>query len=152
MTVLERARRLLPALWAGFLICVAAVAAPAPFAELSAADAGRVVSRVFAQEAYASLALGVLLLILERLVARREALAGQGAQFSLGMVLTLGAVFCTVAGYFALQPMMPAARAGQGPLSFGQLHIASAAIYGLKTILVLTLAWRSTALNRPVSS
>ena len=148
----SRMRRLLPALWAGFLICIAAVAAPAAFGTLPSADASRVVSRIFAQEAYASLALGVLLLVLERLVARRAALARQGTQFSLGMVLALGAVFCTVAGYFALQPMMPAARAGQGPLSFGQLHGASAAFFGLKTILVLALAWRGTALNRPASS
>ena len=152
MPVLDRIRRLLPALWAGLLICVAAVAAPAAFATLPTVDASRVVSRIFAQEAYASLGLGLLLLILERLVARREALAGRGTQFSLGMGLALGAVFCTVAGYFALQPMMPAARAGQGPLSFGQLHGASAAFFGLKIILVLALAWRGTAFNRPASS
>ena len=30
--------------------------------------------------------------------------------------LLWGTVFCTLLGYFAVQPMMPAARAGQGPL------------------------------------
>jgi hypothetical protein len=51
-------------------------------------------------------------------------------------------LFCTVAGYFALQPMMAAARAGQGPWSFAALHVASTAFFSLKALLVLVLAWR----------
>ena len=155
---LQRWRLLLPGLWAGWLLCVAALATPAAFALLPQADAGRVAGRMLAQEAYTSLALGVLLLVLERLAARRAAAAGQGSQFSTGMVLALGAVFCTVAGYFALQPMMAAARAGQGPLSFGQLHAVSAAFYGVKLLLVLALAWRAACpdpgpgLRRPIVS
>jgi hypothetical protein len=65
------------------------------------------------------------------------------------MALALGAIFCTVAGYFALQPLMGPARAGQGPLSFAQLHAASAAFYLIKLALVAALAWRATA--RPSS-
>jgi len=140
---LQRWRLLLPGLWAGWLLCVAALATPAPFALLPQADAGRVVGRMLAQEAYTGLALGVLLLVLERVAARRDVAAGQGSQFSTGMVLALGAVFCTVAGYFALQPMMAAARAGLGALSFGQLHALSAVFYGIKLLLVLALAWRA---------
>jgi hypothetical protein len=139
----ERARRLLPGLWAGWLLCVAALATPAAFALLARADAGRVVSRMLAQEAYTSLVLGVLLLGLERLSARRAAAAGAGSQFSAGMALAGGALFCTVAGYFAVQPMMDAARAGQGPLGFAQLHAISAGFYGIKLALVLALAWRA---------
>lgn len=138
---------MLPALWAGALLCMALLATPAPFALLAAADAGRVVARMLAQEAYASLAMGVLLLVLERVAAKRWAEQGAGSQFSVGMALALGALFCTVAGYFALQPMMVAARAGQGPLSFMQLHAASAAFYIVKTGLVLALAWWATALR-----
>ena len=140
----QRLQLLLPGLWAGTLLCLALLAAPAPFALLSQTDAGRVVARLLAQEAYLSLALGVLLLGLERLAARRTASAGIGRQFSVGMLLCLGALFCTVAGYFALQPLMLAARMGQGPLSFGQLHALSAAFYIVKTGLVLALAWRAT--------
>ena len=55
----ERVRRLLPALWAGMLLCVALIATPAPFATLSAPDAGRVVGRIFVQEAWISLAIAV---------------------------------------------------------------------------------------------
>jgi len=144
---LEHLRRLLPALWAGWLLCVALLATPAGFALLSRPDAGRLAGRMLAQEAYTSLALGVLLLVLERLAARRAALAGRGSEFSGGMALALGTVFCTVAGYFAVQPLMDAARAGQGALSFGQLHAVSAAFYVVKVGLVLAMAWRATALR-----
>jgi hypothetical protein len=141
---LDRWRRLIPGLWAGWLMCVALLATPAPFALLVQAEAGRVVGRMLAQEAYTSLALGILLLVLERIAARRAVAAGTGSQFSLPMALAIGTLFCTIAGYFALQPMMAAARLGQGPLSFGQLHAVSAAFYVLKAALVATLAWRTT--------
>jgi hypothetical protein len=149
--LLARLRLLLPGLWAGALLCLAFLATPAAFALLAVADAGRVVGRMLAQEAYASLVLGVVLLILERLAARRAAATGQGSQFSQGMVLSLAALFCTVAGYFALQPLMVAARAGQGSLSFGQLHAISAGFFVVKTALVSTLAWRAARLpgHRP---
>ncbi len=143
MGAAERARRLLPGLWAGWLLCVALLATPAPFALLATADAGRVAARMLAEEAYTSLALGIVLLVLERLKARRRAVSGQGSQFSAGMALALGALFCTVAGYFAVQPMMAAARAGQGALGFGQLHGISAAFFIVKVGLVAALAWRA---------
>ena len=138
--MLEVLRRLLPGLWAGLLLTVALVATPAPFALLAQADAGRVVSRILAQEAYASLALSVVLLGLERVRAKRRSDEGTGSQFSLEMALVGGALFCTVAGYFGLQPMLAAAKAGQGPLSFGQLHAVSAAFYVVKALLVAVLA------------
>jgi hypothetical protein len=140
---LERIRRLLPGLWAGWLLCVALLATPAAFALLSRPDAGRLAGRMLAQEAYTSLALGMVLLMLERLAARRLAEADGGTQFSPSMALALGTLFCTVAGYFAVQPMMEAARAGQGAFSFGQLHGVSAAFYVVKTGLVIALAWRA---------
>jgi hypothetical protein len=49
-----------------------------------------------------------------------------------------------VLGHFALQPMMEAARAGQGRWSFGALHGLSSALFLLKGLLVATLAWRAT--------
>jgi hypothetical protein len=140
----ERWRLLLPGLWAGGLVCVALIATPAAFALLAQADAGRVAARMLAHEAAASLLLGVVVAVLERVAARRAADAGGGRQFSTGMALALGALFCTVAGYYAVQPMMAAARAGQGALSFGQLHAISAAFFVVKTGLVLALAWRAS--------
>jgi Domain of unknown function (DUF4149) len=145
---LDRWRRLLPGLWAGWMLCTALLATPAPFATLLPSDAGRVVGRMLAQEAYTSLALGIVLLILERVAARRAAAAG-GSQFSIEMLLAVGTLFCTIAGYFALLPMMAAARAGQGPLGFGQLHAISVGFFVVKGLLVLALAWRSVS---PASS
>ena len=149
MYVVERLRRLLPALWAGVLLCVALIATPAPFATLDGATAGRVVSRIFVQEAWLSLVLAVLLLSAERARARSLAEERRGSVLNTEMLLVLGAVFCTVAGYFAIQPLLPAARAGQGALSFGQLHAVSLAFYGLKTLLVLGLAWRGASEATP---
>lgn len=139
---LERWRRLLPGVWLGWLLCVGLLATPAPFALLEQAQAGRVVARMLAQEAYSALVLGVLVLLLERMAARRR--PGAPA-FGAGMLLALGTLFCTVAGYFALQPMMAAARAGQGPLGFGQLHAISTAFFVVKAGLVAALAWRAAA-------
>ena len=133
----ERLARLLPALWAGLLLTIAIVAAPAAFAALPGADAGRVVGRMFIQEAWASLVLAALLLFLLR------ACDGQARS---GLVPLLGGtVVCTLLGYFAVQPLMTAARAGQGVLSFGQLHLISTIFFGLKTLMVLGLAWRVAA-------
>lgn len=145
MKSVERWRRLLPGLWAGWLLCVALLATPAGFALLEKAEAGRLASRMLAQEAYTSLGLGVILLVLERLAARRGVEAG-GSQFTPGMVLVLGALFCTVLGYFAVLPLMATARAGQGAWTFGQLHAVSSVFYALKGLLVLALAWRAARL------
>ena len=150
MNFTERARRLLPGLWAGALLCIALIATPATFATLVTQDAGRVVGRIFAQEAYLSLALGVVCLLLER----KSAAASEGStRLSAAMLLALGAVFCTVAGYFGLQPMMAAAKAGEGSWTFGQLHAVSLGLFGVKTLAVLALAWlaASSPPARPVS-
>ncbi len=141
--MLERLRRVLPGLWAGVLLCIALVATPPLFALLERADAGRVVSRIFALEAWMSLVLAVLLLSVERRRAMYLAVAGKTSVVSTEMLLLLGAAFCTVAGYFAIQTMLSAARVGQGALSFGQLHAMSTVFFGLKTILILVLAWRA---------
>ena len=153
--MVERLRRLIPGLWVGLLLCIAGIAAPAAFAMLERAEAGRVVGRVFVVEAWASLMLAMLLLAIERGRARIRANASEGSVLSAEMLLVLGTVFCTVAGYFAIQPLMAAARAGQGVFSFGQLHAISSVFFGLKIVLLLMLAWRAAgpgALSRRLSS
>ena len=151
----QRWRRILPGLWAGLLLCVALVTAPATFAVLPGAEAGRVVSRIFVQEAWISLALAATLLMLERSGAAADpAFGGQPGIRNGGLLW--GTVLCTLLGYFAVQSLMPAARAGQGVFSFGQLHLVSTIFYGLKTVLVLVLAWRAarpgSRVNRQPSS
>jgi Domain of unknown function (DUF4149) len=134
-------------LWAGTLLCIAALGAPAAFALLTRPDAGRFVNRLFGQEAYLSIAVALLLFAIERQRSRDAAAAGTGSVFSANLMLLLGTLFCTVAGYFAVQPMMESARAGQGALSFGALHAISAGFFMLKGLLVLALAWRLTAIT-----
>lgn len=132
----------LAGLWGGVLLCVGALSAPSAFAILLPADAGRFAGRLFAQEAYLSLAMAMVLFFIERKRSRDAALAGSGSVLSLNLVLVLGTLFCTVGGYFGLQPMIVAARAGQGALSFGALHAVSGGLFVLKGLLVLTFAWR----------
>jgi hypothetical protein len=143
----ERWRRLLPGLWAGLLLCIAGLAAPAVFAALPSADAGQVVSRIFVREAWLSLGLAAVLLVLER---RQVPHPGPG-----NVPLLWATVACTLLGYFVVQALMPAARLRQGALSFGQLHLISTVFYAIKTLAVLLLAWRATgaaSVNRPPSS
>ncbi len=144
---------LLAALWLGVLLCVAGIATPAPFALLDKADAGRVVARILSQEAALSVVMGAVMLILQRARSRHLAVASAARQFDASLALAAAAVFCTVAGYYAIQPLMVDARAGHGPLSFGQLHAISAAFYGLKVLLVAVLAVRlSLGLSRSRAS
>jgi hypothetical protein len=133
---------LLAGLWAGVLAGIGLIGAPAAFATLSTADAGRVAGRMFAYEAQLSLALSMLLFLIERWRSRRAVQTGERSALTPDMLLVFGALFCTVAGYFALQPMMAAARAGQGSMSFGMLHGLSMLFFVLKGLLVLALAWR----------
>lgn len=138
----QRIGSLLAGVWAGALLCIAFIATPAPFATLANADAGRVVGRILAQEANLSVALAVALFLVVRRQARRAAAAGTGSVLGTDVLLVFGTLFCTVAGYFALQPMLAAARAGQGAFPFAALHAASMGLFALKTLLVLVLAWR----------
>jgi len=152
----QRVRRLLPGLWAGLLIGVAAIVAPTCFAVLPSADAGRVLARIFAQEAWLSLFVALALWLLERMHGPQLRDAAHWAPTRQTLLLA-GTVVCTVLGYFAVQRGMPAARLGQGALSFGHLHLVSSVFYALKTLLVLVLAWRMTGADplfspRPSSS
>ncbi|MEY4754927.1 MAG: hypothetical protein RJA44_2602 [Pseudomonadota bacterium] len=142
---LLRLRTLLIALWLGLVVTLAGVAAPTAFALLERTQAGLVAGRMFGVEAYVGLALAVLLFLIERRRAGQRAAAGQGSVLSAELLLLLGALFCTVLGYFALQPLMAAARLGQGAYSFGLLHGVSSALFALKGLLLLALLWRVSA-------
>jgi len=122
------------------------IAAPALFATLARADAGRAASRLFAIDAVVGLAFGALLLIATMQRARLDAEAGRGSRFSTDMVLALVALFCVVAGHYGLQPMIESAReAGSPGPSFAALHGASTLLFGVRFLVVAALAWRLTA-------
>jgi len=139
-----RLQSLLAALWGGFLLCIAFVATPSAFAVLERAQAGAFVARVFSIEAQVGLALGLVLMLLERRQARDAVEAGAASNvFSARLLLPAVALFCTIAGYYGLQPMMADAKAGSGVASFAALHGASLAFFGVKGLAVLALAWIS---------
>jgi hypothetical protein len=145
MKFTESLRRLLPGVWLGLLLAIALVATPAASNALDKAAFGAMARAIFAREAPASLVLGVLILVIERRDALARHLATGVSQFSTEMLLAIGALFCTVAGYYGLLPALEQARLG-GPsqLSFLQLHALSLALFGLKGLLVLALAWKAT--------
>ncbi len=143
--MLQRLRRMLAGLWAGLLVGLGAVGAPAGFAVTTVEIAGRAAGRMFAVEAYVSLAAAVLLLLLTRRAVPTDPDQPPVPGLNTDLLLLLGTLFCTIVGYFVLQPMMAAARAGEGSLSFGALHGLSAGFFALKGLLVLVLAWRFTA-------
>ena len=137
-----RLQALLAALWGGFLLCIGFVATPSAFAVLERVQAGAYVARVFAVEAQVSLALGLVLMMLERRIVRDAVEAGGAShQFSVRLLLPAVALFCTIAGYYGLQPLMADAKAGAGVASFAALHGASLALFGVKGLAVLALAW-----------
>jgi hypothetical protein len=141
----EGLRRLLPGLWFGVLLAIALIATPAANGALDKASFGAVARAIFAREAPASLVFGVLILVIERRDALARHLATGVSQFSPEMTLAIGALFCTVAGYYGLEPMMAQALSGgPAPLTFLQLHAISLAFFGVKGLLVLALAWKAT--------
>lgn len=143
--MLQRLARLLAGLWAGLLVGLGAIGAPAGFAVTTVEIAGRSAGRMFAIEAHLSLAVAVILLLLHRKTVLAEHDQPPAPALNTNLLLVLGTLFCTIVGYFVLQPMMAAARAGEGSLSFGALHGLSAGLFALKGLLVLALAWRLTA-------
>lgn len=145
MTLL-RLQSMLASLWAGMVLTVGGVAAPSLFSALQREAAGIGAGRVFAVEARISLAFAVLAFLLERRRVRDLVEAGQATSAITGaLLLTLGALFLTIFGEFALHPMIEAAKSGQPTaLSFGALHGISASLYWVKAALIVALAWRQT--------
>jgi hypothetical protein len=129
--------------WCGLIAGIGFVAAPALFATLARAEAGRVAARLFEVDAYLGLALGAVLLVLALRVARDR--PEGGSRFSVEMMLALGALFCVVAGHFALQPMIEAVHAGTSSISFALLHGVASAFFVVKFVVVAILAWRLAA-------
>ena len=141
----ERLRRILPGIWFGLLLAIALIATPAASGALDKASFGAVARAIFAREAPTSLILGLVILVIERRDGLARHLATGVSQFSTEMTLAIVALFCTVAGYYGLQPMMEQARlGGTAGLSFMQLHTISLAFFGAKGLAVLALAWKAT--------
>jgi hypothetical protein len=140
-TLPERFAAWLAGLWAGAIAAIGFVAAPTLFATLARADAGRVAARLFEIDAYVGLAAGAVLLVLG--MREPSALRPAGSsRFSGELMLVLAALFCIVAGHYALEPMIESARRGEGGPSFAVLHGVASAFFVVKFVAVAVLAWR----------
>lgn len=146
MNTLQRLQGWLAGLWAGLILGVGAISAPSLFAVLERGVAGQGAGQIFAVEAKVSLALAIVIFLIERRRVRDLAEAeGQTQVMTGNLLLVLCALFLTVFGQFALHPMIEAAKAGEATrLSFGALHGISASLFWLKGLAVLILAWRLT--------
>ncbi len=144
---LLRFQAFLACAWAGVVVAVGAVAEPSLFAVLERTQAGTGAGRIFSNEARLSLALAMVLFVIERRRVRDLAESGQTPKVMTGnLLLVLAALFLTVFGEFALHPLIEAAKAGQPTrLSFGALHGISAMLFWLKAVVVISLGWRLTA-------
>ena len=101
--------------------------------------------RLFAVEAAVAVCVGALLVLVGLQLGRVRAEAGSGSRFGAELMLSLAAVACVVLGHYALLPLLEAARAGQGSVSFGALHALSSGFFALRLLLVAMLAWRLSA-------
>lgn len=150
-TLPERLAGWLAGVWAGLMAGIGFIAAPTLFAILPRADAGRVAARLFEIDAYVGLAVAALLLVPGMRSPRAMPRAGS-SRFSVELMLVLAALFCIVAGYFAVQPMMETARRGEGGPSFAVLHGVASAFFALKFVAVAVLAWRIGAPRGPTTA
>ena len=125
--------------WAGSTAAIGFVAAPILFATLPRADAGRVAARLFAVDATIGICAGALLLLFTFQLARRAAESG-ASRFSTDMLLVLGALFCIVAGHYALAPLLAGARGDSG--RFALLHGVASVFFVVKLVAIAVVAWR----------
>jgi hypothetical protein len=139
--LLRRAAASLAGVWAGIVAGLGFVAAPILFATLPRGDAGRVAGRLFAVDATLGICVGAVLLLLTLQLARHGAERG-ASRFSVEMMCALGALFCIVAGHYALVPMMEAAGRGEPAPSFAVLHGLASGFFVAKFACIAALAWR----------
>lgn len=134
----------LAGLWAGVVVAVGGLAAPALFSVLERSMAGTGAGRIFALEAQVSLGMSMLMFVLERRRVRDAMESGRArSAMSATLLMVLVVLFLTIFGQHVLHPMIQAARQGQSTaLSFGALHGISAVLYWCKAVLLLVMAWR----------
>jgi Domain of unknown function (DUF4149) len=131
----------LAGVWAGLMAGIGLVAAPTLFAALPGGDAGRLATRLFSIDASLGVCFGAALTIIGAQLGRERAERGTGSRFGRELLLALAALLCLVLGYYAVLPMMEAALAGAGTLSFAALHAIASTFFIARLAIVATLAW-----------
>jgi hypothetical protein len=148
---LSRWQAWLATLWAGAVVIIGALAAPALFSVLPREMAGTGAGRIFHLEAQLSLFMAVLIFVMERRRVRDAVESGaQQSAMSATLLMTLVVLFLTIFGQHVLHPMIQAARQGApSGLSFAALHGLSAALYWSKALILLVMSWRLMAALSP---
>jgi hypothetical protein len=148
---LSRWQAWLVTLWAGAVVVVGGLAAPALFSVLPRDMAGTGAGRMFHLESQLSLFMAMLVFVMERRRVRDAVESGaQQSAMSATLLMTLVVLFLTIFGQHVLHPMIQAARQGApSGLSFAALHGISAALYWGKALILLVMSWRLMAALSP---
>ncbi len=145
MRALSRWQALIAGLWAGMLLSIGGLAAPALFAVLERSQAGMAAGRMFSAEASLSMVLGAVLLFMQWQIKHPYQYPSASRQARIHVSLIMCALLMTLLGYFLLHPFIQAAKAGQPTwLSFAQMHALASGMFAIKALAVTALAWRLT--------
>ena len=145
--MIPNVRLLLAALWAGSLWGVSYLAAPSAFATLDSTLAGRVVGTMLTREAWLSIALALLLVVLTLRSTDLDARRRRWLFCCIG-----GMLACSMIVYLGLQPVMAGIRDAAGPAgvraspqwgTFAALHGVSQVCYLVGSILGAVLVVKS---------
>lgn len=143
----RQARLLLIAAWCGLTWTVGYVAAPVLFALLEGRSlAGDIAGTLFQIQAWVSVAVGLIVLVMAMFVPPPPGEMRQTTLAQTDVRIVIAMVICTLAGYFALQPLISTLRAimaahaflATGPSAqawFAAVHGASAFFYLAHSLL-----------------
>ena len=151
--LVARLRLLVVVLWAGSLWTVGYLVAPTLFATLSdRVLAGTIAGSVFRNQAWLSLACGVLVMVLTAYAKDLDVEQRRTVRLLTVLMLT-----CLLVGYFAVQPMMAEVRQASvgGVMTdanrdrFVMLHAVSAMLYLFQSGLAIALLIKNVPLAIP---
>jgi len=130
---------MLLALWAGSLVTVCAIAAPAAFAVLPERQlAGQVAARLFLIET-------IIGVVVAASVLSAHALDRVALPRSVAVLIAIGAA-APLLSHVVLSPLMDAARSAGDMARFGMLHGVSALLFGVACVCSVAALW---IFNRP---
>lgn len=147
MRLLDNGRTLLITAWVGSLWTVGYLVAPTLFLTLSdRVLAGTIAGKLFRAEAWLSLIVGVILLLL--LCLKKQ----QSLHRPVMLKLVAAMLACTLLGYFALQPSMAALREAtvgavmdsSSKTRFAVLHGVASMLYLIQSVLGVMLVLKNS--------
>jgi hypothetical protein len=133
--LIQRARLLLVALWAGSLLTVGYLVAPTLFATLpDKALAGSLAGAMLRSQAWLSAVLGALLMALLAVSQDLDAATKRRLR-----IIVLAMLACVLVNYAGLWPLMADAREAGERSRFGMLHGVSMVVYLAQSLMGLYL-------------